>query len=95
MGDIRMKTFALCLLLLSSYSYGMNPELIEQIRQQFPEVVVEKEVYSASEISNAAKRPPKATKEVSVDQDLLMLKMLKKLNDQQIEIAHLKKISAK
>lgn len=86
-----MKGLFILSLLISGPALAYNEAFYEQVQRDFPEAIEIKESYSPNQISNANKRVPQSTKSVSINQEVLLTKMMEKMNSQEKEIENLKK----
>lgn len=69
-------------------------DLLEKVKQDFPEAIETHESYSKEDLSNATKRRPQSIQYQSINKDVLILKMMERMSSMQKEIDDLKKTSA-
>lgn len=86
-----MKTALLFLFVFCVSPLAIASDFEEQVSQQYPEAVTKTESYPTSEIANSTKRQPKSVTKLTVDRDVLLSKLMQKIEEQQQEIENLKK----
>lgn len=88
--ETRMRTHFLLTIFLCTSAFAQT-EFEDQISREYPGAVTVTETYSPSEISHSTKRVPRPERHVKINRDLVLQKMMQRMNDQQQDIENLKR----